>query len=175
MISSLVSTVEKTLKDSVVLLTSSSHLLSQAAEKVSEDIRQEITTIMEKLEIIESNSSKSLDIIKHTFSELINKPSSKGKVVEKTLANAWQMSYTYDIIEEKGYANESDFLVTPKFKNNFGSKISVERKAGIQKYSSKQVQEAITHAKKDGASIDAILLLFFFIKVYNIKFDLFTF
>ena len=157
MASSLVSTLENTIKNSVSTLTSVSSLLSQVVQKVPEDIRHEITTIMQKLETLESNTSNSSNVIIQTFSELINKPCSKGKVAEKTLSNAWQMSHTDDIIDEKGHANESDFLVTPKFKNNYGNKISVERKAGIQRYNSKHVQEAITHAKEDGAMYTMIV------------------
>ncbi|MDQ5870119.1 MAG: hypothetical protein M3530_10410 [Thermoproteota archaeon] len=147
---SLTSIVEEKMETSISTLTTLSNMLSQLLQKVPEGIKAELVTVVSKLEKLDDSTSKSSQSVLQTFNELINKPSSKGRVAEKTLSQAWQLTYTNDLIDEKGGPGKTDFLVTPMVKERYLAKITIERKTGNQKYNLKHIKEAINHAKDEG-------------------------
>ncbi len=143
-------------------LLSLSQQLSALTQHLPTDVREEISTkieeVQKQLKSLEEQTSKSSQPVVQQISELtssinqlMNKPSSKGRFFENTLAEVWQATFTKDNITPKGGAGESDLIVVPYIGNRYGEKISVERKAGGQKYSRKHITEAIEHAKADGS------------------------
>jgi hypothetical protein len=148
---SLTSIIERKMETSISTLTTLSTMLSQLIHKVPDEIKAELVNIVSKLEKLDDSTVKSSQSVLETFNELINKPSSKGRVAEKILSQAWQLTYTNDMVEEKGGAGKTDFLVTPMVKERYLAKIAIERKTGNQKYNLKHIKEAIKHAKDEGA------------------------
>ncbi len=148
---SLTSILEEKVGTSISTLTTLSNMLSQLLQKVPEEIKAELSTVVSKLEKLDDSTSKSSQSVLQIFGELINKPSSKGRVAERTLSQAWQLTYTNDLIDEKGGPGKTDFLVTPMVKERYLAKITIERKTGNQKYNLKHIKEAINHAKDEGA------------------------
>jgi vacuolar-type H+-ATPase subunit D/Vma8 len=136
-------------------LTTLTDMLSKLLEKLPEGLKQEFAAVLKKLETVNETTSKSSENVvqkfNETFSELMNKPTSKGKAGEKTLSQAWSLTYTEDDIEEKGGPGEADFVVCPSVKSERTGKLSVERKSGSQKYKYSHVKEAIKHARDEGA------------------------
>ncbi|MCJ7771088.1 hypothetical protein MUP37_05890, partial [Candidatus Bathyarchaeota archaeon] len=64
-----------------------------------------------------------------------------------------------DKVVPKGGSGEPDVVVTPYVQglNGHGKKVSIERKTGKQKYSATHVEEAIGHAKTEGASYSVLV------------------
>ena len=80
------------------------------------------------------------------LSQLIYKPSVKGSVGEKVLAEIWPRDFQKDLIKMLGGAGREDFLVTPYLNtgfNRYGDRISVERKSGKQKYTGAHFEKAV--------------------------------
>ncbi len=136
--------------------------LSELTQQLPTNLRQEIATkieeVQKQLKSLEELTSKSSEpVIKQmnelniTINTLMSKPKSKGTFFENTLAEAWQATFLKDKIIAKGGGGESDLIIIPYIGNKEGGKISIERKAGAQKYSQNHVTEAIQHAKDDGS------------------------
>jgi hypothetical protein len=97
--------------------------------------------------------------IQQMLSQLIYKPSVKGSVGERILAEIWPRDYEKDHIKMLGGAGREDFLVTPYLNtgfNRYGDRISVERKSGKQKYTGAHLEEAVRHAIERGATYSII-------------------
>jgi hypothetical protein len=93
------------------------------------------------------------------LSQLIYKPSVKGSVGEKVLAEIWPRDFGKDLIEMLGGAGREDFLVTPYLNtgfNRYGERISVERKSGKQKYTGGHFEEAVRHSIERGTTYSII-------------------
>jgi hypothetical protein len=93
------------------------------------------------------------------LSQLIYKPSVKGSVGEKVLAEIWPRDFDKDLITPLGGAGREDFLVTPYLDsgyNRYGDSISVERKSGKQKYTGSHFEEAVQHSIERGANYSVI-------------------
>jgi hypothetical protein len=145
------------METSINTLTTLSNMLSQLLQKVPEGIKAELAIILSKLETLNETTSKSSESFVQTFNELINKPTSKGRVGERTLSQAWGMTYTHDSIREEGGPGKADFIVTPMVKDKYMANLSVERKAGTQKYNFRHVKEAINHARDEGSKYALIV------------------
>jgi hypothetical protein len=79
---------------------------------------------------------------------------------EKILADIWPQYYKFDLVERLGGSGREDFLVTPYLNSNVsrhGDRISIERKAGKQKYTGDHFDEAIKHANARGTSYSIIV------------------
>jgi hypothetical protein len=97
--------------------------------------------------------------IHQMLSQLIYKPSVKGSVGEKVLAEIWPNDFGKDLIKMLGGAGREDFLVTPYLNsafNRYGDRISVERKSGKQKYTGAHFDEAVRHSIERGATYSII-------------------
>lgn len=140
--------------------------LGQLIEKLPKDIREEFkeakTDLQEKLTEIRSTAEKSsiavgseVKELRNSINSLINKPAVLGRVGEGVLEELWKAEFAQDILDPKGGAGEPDALVVPFLGMNggdYGRKISLERKAGAQKYSGKHLEEVGRHARKYGAT-----------------------
>lgn len=139
--------------------------LSGLTQKLPENIKNEFVEtnrqLATQLRTIQDVSSKAVDPVQKqikdltdTINQLINKPTSKGKVGENILSYCWQETFIKDKVEIKGGAGQPDVIITPFLNFNgirYGQKIIVERKAGKQIYNGKHLDETIAHAKAEGA------------------------
>ena len=140
--------------------------LGQLIEKLPKDIREEFkevkTNLQERLLEIRSTAENSgiavgseVKELRDSINNLINKPAVLGRVGEGVLAELWKAEFAQDLFDPKGGAGEPDALVVPYLGmngGNYGRKISLERKAGAQKYSGKHLEEVGRHARKYGAT-----------------------
>jgi hypothetical protein len=140
--------------------------IGQLIEKLPKNLREEFKEVkielQEKLAEIKNNAHESsvavgceVKELRNTINTLINKPTARGRFGESVLSESWIAEFAQDIVDPKGGAGEPDALVVPYLGMNggdYGQKISVERKAGTQKYSGKHLEEASRHAKKCGAT-----------------------
>ena len=97
--------------------------------------------------------------IHQMLSQLIYKPSVKGSVGEKALAEIWPGDFDKDVVTMLGGAGREDFLVTPYLDsgfNRYGDRISVERKSGKQKYTGAHFEEAVRHSIERGVTYSII-------------------
>ncbi len=94
------------------------------------------------------------------LSQLFYKPSVKGSVGEKILAEIWPQYFNKDVINLLGGAGREDFLVTPYLNSgisSYGDRISIERKSGKQTYTGAHFKEAIRHSIEKGATYAIIV------------------
>jgi hypothetical protein len=140
--------------------------LERLTEKLPEEIREEFketrTDLQEKLLEIESAAEKSsiavgseVKELRNSINSLINKPAVLGRVSEGVLAELWKAEFAQDLMDPLGGPGQPDALVVPYLGMNggdYGRKISLERKAGAQKYCGKHVEEVGRHARKYGAT-----------------------
>jgi hypothetical protein len=98
--------------------------------------------------------------IHQMLSQLIYKPSVRGSVGEKVLAEIWPRDFEKDLIKMFGGAGREDFLVTPYLNtgiNRYGDRISVERKSGKQRYTGAHFEEGVRHSIERGATYSIIV------------------
>lgn len=140
--------------------------LGQLMEKLPKDIREEFrgvkTDLQEELLEVKSYAEKSNNAVgsevkglRDSINSLIHKPSALGRIGESVLIESWIAEFSQDIIDPRGGPGEPDALVIPYLGMNggdYGRRISLERKAGDQKYSGRHLEEASRHARKYGAS-----------------------
>src|SRR5207253_2857075 len=82
-------------------------------------------------------------------------PNTKGNVGEKILVNLWPQYFGHDEVKWVSNAGNEDLMVTPYWNsgvNNYGEKISIERKTGKQTYSGTHFKAAVDHAIDKDAS-----------------------
>lgn len=94
------------------------------------------------------------------LSQLFYKPSVKGSVGEKILAEIWPQYFNKDVINLLGGAGREDFLVTPYLNSgisSYGDRISIERKSGKQTYTGAHFKEAIRQSIEKGATYAIIV------------------
>jgi hypothetical protein len=112
----------------------------------------EIESAAEKSSIAVGSEVKEL---RNSINSLINKPAVLGRVSEGVLAELWKAEFAQDLMDPLGGPGQPDALVVPYLGMNggdYGRKISLERKAGAQKYCGKHVEEVGRHARKYGAT-----------------------
>lgn len=137
-------------------------LIDRLPKDIKEGFKEVKTDLQEKLVEIKTNTEKSdfsigceVRELRNSINSLINKPTTLGRVGEGVIAESWKAEFAQDILEPKGGAGEPDALVVPYLGMNggdYGRKISLERKAGSQKYSGKHLEEVCRHARKYGAT-----------------------
>ncbi len=139
--------------------------LAELTQKLPEGVRKEFAEtnmqLTEGLKAMQDVSSKVADPVQKqikeltdTINQLINKPTSKGKVGEITLSQCWQETFIKDKVEIKGGAGQPDIIITPYLNfigSRYGQKIIIERKAGKQMYNGDHLDKTIAHAKAEGA------------------------
>ena len=126
-------------------------LIQQCSEREIESIR----TQFKLLEGTISEPSKQINLVLNMIAELVHKPNTKGNVGEKILANVWSQYFEHDDVKLVGNAGNEDLMVIPFLNsslNNYGEKISVERKTGKQTYTGTHFKAAVDHAVDKGAS-----------------------
>lgn len=170
-VETLLSGVQQTVNSQVLapLNTSISGLsaLMSALEKNPEVIQKCSKETMQNLsgqlnQIITSINGPTMQIqqIYQMLMQLIYKPSVKGSIGEKALAEIWPRDFDKDIIKMLGGAGREDCLVTPYLNNGlnrYGERISIERKSGKQKYTGAHFDEAVRHSIERGAKYSIIV------------------
>jgi hypothetical protein len=124
-------------------------LIQQCSERQIESFR----TQFKLLEGTISEPSKQINLVLNMISELVHKPNTKGNVGEKILANVWPQYFEHDDVKLVGNAGNEDLMVTPFLNsgiNNYGEKISIERKTGKQTYTGTHFKAAVDHAIDKG-------------------------
>ncbi len=139
--------------------------IEQLTERLPEDMKSEFIEtnklLINELKLIQEATKQFAEPIQKDLKELqmwigslVNKPSVTGRVNELTLQMGWQEAFVKDKITRIGGAGRPDIVVAPYLEfggSRYGSKIIVERKAGIQKYCGTHFAEAIAHTKAEGA------------------------
>ncbi|MDP9288123.1 MAG: hypothetical protein M3P08_07990 [Thermoproteota archaeon] len=170
-VETLLNGVHQTINEQILspITTSISGLnaLMSAVEKNPELIQKCSDDTMRSLnghlnQIVSSINGPTIQIqqIYQMLSQLVYKPSVKGSVGEKILADIWPQYFGKDLIDMLGAAGREDFLVTPYLNNgisSYGDRISVERKSGKQTYTGAQFKEAIRHSIEKGATYAIIV------------------
>lgn len=136
------------------LVKSNPSLIEQGFNRTLEGFRAEMTNIRVAIQ----EPTTKISELNQLVNQLVYKPIAKGNAGEIILTDLWTEHFTKDQIEKLGGAGREDILVRPHLGDNgtaghFGDAISVERKAGKQKYTGSHRQAAIMHAKEKGASI----------------------
>jgi hypothetical protein len=129
-------------------------------QKCSDDTMRSLNGHLNQ--IVSSLNAPNMQIqqIYQMLSQLVYKPSVKGSVGEKILAEIWPQYFDKDIIVPLGGAGREDFLVTPYLNSgisSYGDRISIERKSGKQTYTGTHFKEAIQHSLEKGASYAIIV------------------
>ncbi len=137
-------------------------LIERLPKDIQQEFRQTRVDLQEKLTEIKVTAEKStvavgceVKELRNSLNTLINKPTALGRVGEGVLAELWKSEFAQDVLDPKGGPGEPDALLVPYLEMNggdYGRKISIERKAGAQKYSGKHLEEVCRHAKKYGAT-----------------------
>jgi hypothetical protein len=140
--------------------------LQQLGQRIPSDVKSEfaltdktlragLDELRKTAEGIRDPIQKDIAHLTDTINKLIYKPTVKGTVAEKSLANAWQEVFLKDQIKPLGGAGRTDILVIPYLtspNSGPGEKIVVERKAGDQSYLGEHLDEVVGHARKNGAT-----------------------
>ena len=140
--------------------------LMSALEKNPELIQkcsdETIRNVSGQLGQIVSNINGPMMQIHQMLSQLIYKPSVKGSVGEKVLAEIWPGDFGKDIITPLGGAGREDFLVTsyPDMGfNRYGERISVERKSGKQRYTGAHFEQTVRHSIERGVHTQSLPMI----------------
>jgi hypothetical protein len=126
-------------------------------QKCSDDTIQRLN---ERLSLIASSIEGPMSQMNGMLTQYFNKPSVKGSVGEKMLADIWQGKFERDSIVELSGAGRGDLLVTPYLNTGVsrpGDRISVERKSGKQKYTPDHLDQAVRHSIDRGATYSIIV------------------
>jgi hypothetical protein len=135
-------------------------MLEKNPELIQKCSNETIQNLSGQLSQIVSSINGPMIQIQQMLSQLIYKPSVKGSVGERVLAELWPGDFEKDLIEMLGGAGREDFLVTPYLNtgfNRYGDRISVERKSGKQKYTGAHFEEAVRHSIERGATFSIII------------------
>jgi hypothetical protein len=164
--------VQQTIRDQIFMpITSSINalnvltaILQNNPKQIQESSKQTIQSLNESIKqiIFAINNGPSAQIrqIQEMMSQLVYKPNIKGSAGETGLADMWPQYYRFDLVEKLGGAGREDLIVTPYLNSGFsrhGDRISIERKAGRQKYSGDHFDEAVQHAVARGLSYSIII------------------
>ena len=129
-------------------------------QKCSEDTMRNLNGHLNQILTSINGPTTQIQQIFQMLSQLMYKPSVKGSVGEKILADIWPQYFNKDSIEMLGGAGREDFLVTPYLNNGisgYEDRISIERKSGQQTYTGAQFKEAIRHSIEKGATYAIIV------------------
>jgi hypothetical protein len=134
-------------------------LIQKCSEETTRNLNGHLNQILTSIKATNAPNTQ-IEQIYQMLSQLIYKPSVKGSVGEKILADIWPQYFNKDIIEMLGGAGREDFLVTPYLNNGvsgYGDRISIERKSGKQTYTGAHFREAIRHSIEKGATYAIIV------------------
>ena len=123
-------------------------------DDVNRGLQEQIAQVKELASKAPEPVLKQVSSLQETIYQLLNKPAARGQVAESAFCELWQSEFIKDKVIPKGGPGKADLVVTPYIqeKNQYGKKISVERKTGKQRYSATHVEEAVRHARVEGAS-----------------------
>jgi hypothetical protein len=125
-------------------------LIQQCSEREIETLK----TQFKALEGIINEPSKNMNLVVNMISEILHKPNTKGSIGEKILVEIWPHYFEHDDVRLVGNAGNEDLMVIPYLNsgiNNYGEKISIERKTGKQPYTGSHFKAAVDHAIDKGA------------------------
>ena len=126
-------------------------LIQKCSEETIRSLNGQLSQVVASI----NGPTTQIQQIHQMLSQLMFKPSVKGSVGEKILADMWPQYFNKDIVERLGGAGREDFLVTPYLSNGtcgYGDRISIERKSGKQVYAGAHFKEAIQHSIEKGAT-----------------------
>ena len=129
-------------------------------QKCSDETMRNLHGLLNQILTSINGPTTQIQQIYQMLSQLMYKPSVKGSVGEKILADIWPQYFNKDSIEMLGGAGREDFLVTPYLNNGisgYGDRISIERKSGKQTYTGAHFKEAIRHSIEKGATYAIIV------------------
>ena len=129
-------------------------------QKCSEDTIRNLNGYLNQILTRINGPNTQIQQIYQMLSQLVYKPSVKGSVGEKILADIWPQYFNKDHIEMLGGSGREDFLVTPYLNNgisSYGDRISIERKSGKQTYTGAHFREAIRHSIEKGVTYAIIV------------------
>jgi hypothetical protein len=132
-------------------MISNPKLIQQCSEREIEALK----TQFKALEGIINEPSKNMNLVVNMISEILHKPNTKGRIGEKILVDIWPQHFEHDDVRLVGNAGNEDLMVIPYLNsgiNNYGEKISIERKTGKQGYTRSHFKVAVDHAIDKGAS-----------------------
>jgi hypothetical protein len=160
-----VSTIVTSLGALMTSLEQNPKLIQQCSEREIETLK----TQFKALEGIINEPSKNMNLVVNMISELLYKPNTKGSMGEKILVDIWPQYFEHDDVKLVGNAGNEDLMVIPFLNsgiNNYGEKISIERKTGKQAYTGSHFKAAVDHAIDKGAYY--AMLIYDTEKVYNL-------
>ena len=130
-------------------------LIQQCSEREIETLKTQLSFQLKALEGIINEPSKNMNLLVNMISEILHKPNTKGSIGEKILVDIWPQYFEHDDVRLVGNAGNEDLMVIPFLNsgiNNYGEKISIERKTGKQVYTGSHFKSAVDHAIDKGAS-----------------------
>lgn len=147
------------------LRTTLERLAEQNPNLIEKSVKDQFKVIEGNLKVLEANIKSSFPTsqVQQTYQmllQLLNKPTEMGSVGQTILSERWTEAFPKDKIEEIGGAGKEDLFVIPYLNNsigNYGEAISLERKAGEQRYSGSHLGKAIQHARDMGRSYAMIV------------------
>ena len=128
-----ISTIVTSLGVLMTTLEQNPKLIQQCSEKEIEALK----TQFKLLEGTINEPSKNMNLLVNMISEFMHKPNTKGSIGEKILVDLWPQYFEHDDVKLVGNAGNEDLMVIPFLNsgiNNYGEKISIERKTGKQTY-----------------------------------------
>jgi hypothetical protein len=146
-----VSTIVTSLGALMTSLEQNPKLIQQCSEREIETLK----TQFKALEGTINEPSKNMNLLVNMISEILHKPNTKGSIGEKILVDVWPQYFEHDDVKLVGNAGNEDLMVIPFLNsgiNNYGEKISIERKTGKQAYTGSHFKAAVDHAIDKGAS-----------------------
>ena len=132
--------------------------LEQNPKLIQQCSEREIEALKTQFKLVEgaiNEPSKNMNLVVNMISEFMHKPNTKGCIGEKIMADLWPQYFEHDDVKLVGNAGIEDLMVIPFLNsgiNNYGEKISIERKAGKQAYKGSHFKDAVDHAIDKGAS-----------------------
>jgi hypothetical protein len=146
-----ISTIVTSLGALMTTLEQNPKLIQQCSEREIEILK----TQFKLLEGAINEPSKHMNLVVNMISEFMHKPNTKGSIGEKILVDLWPQYFEHDDVKLVGNAGNEDLMVIPFLNsgiNNYGEKISIERKTGKQAYTGSHFRAAVDHAIAKGAS-----------------------
>ena len=132
--------------------------LEQNPKLIQQCSEREIETLKTQFKLLEgtiNEPSKNMNLLVNMISEFMHKPNTKGSIGEKILVDLWPQYFEHDDVKLVGNAGNEDLMVIPFLNsgiNNYGEKISIERKTGKQAYTGSHFKAAVDHSIAKGAS-----------------------
>src|SRR5918996_4142762 len=149
-----ISTIVTSLGALMTTLEQNPKLIQQCSEREIETLKTQLSFQLKALEGTINEPSKNMNLLVNMISEILHKPNTKGSIGEKILVEIWPQYFEHDDVRLVGNAGNEDLMVIPYLNsgiNNYGEKISIERKTGKQPYTGSHFKAAVDHAIDKGA------------------------